>query len=69
MDPDAALANIRDAYAMLNALRDRVEDRESLDTDQLEALWINACDLAESAEALDGWLAKGGFLPQDWTRA
>jgi len=68
MDPNAALARVRDAYARLNALFDHA-DRESLDTDQLEALWINACDLAESTEALDEWLAKGGFLPQDWTRA
>ena len=24
--------------------------------------------LAELAQALDGWLSKGGFLPKDWER-
>lgn len=67
MDPNAILMRIRDAYAVLNALFDRA-DRESLDTDQLEALWINASDLAESTTALDEWLSKGGFPPRDWTR-
>lgn len=23
----------------------------------------------ESLQALDGWLSRGGFLPQDWDRA
>ena len=25
-------------------------------------------DLAEAFEALDGWLSKGGFLPESWAR-
>jgi len=26
----------------------------------------DACDLADAVQALDGWLSKGGFLPDAW---
>lgn len=39
----------------LKDLREMIRDTEDL-------------DLIEQFEALDDWLAKGGFLPADWQR-
>jgi hypothetical protein len=50
MDPDTALRE----------MRQRASDILTFTKDSDARL------LAESFEALDSWLAKGGFLPQDW---
>lgn len=58
MDPDTTLARIR---AALVKLRDpHLMGEHELDTVTEE--------LAEHAEALDNWLASGGFLPGAWNR-
>jgi hypothetical protein len=54
MDPDEALRNMRDA---LKRVQESSSDAEA------------AAELADAAEALDGWLSRGGFLPQDWAGA
>lgn len=52
MDPNAALANLREAV-----------DAYNLDND------MDAMErVVEHFEALDDWLAKGGFLPTAWHR-
>jgi hypothetical protein len=61
MDPDEALAKARDA---LKILRDR-EDRGG---GNLEAAVRASSDLEDAFEALDGWLSRGGFLPEDWAK-
>ena len=58
MDPNAALANLRDATGLASALADG--DPVDYTAEQILA------DLAEAAEALDEWLSKGGFLPSAW---
>ena len=52
MDPDEALWRARE-YAI------RVLNADSLESDEAVAL-------AEALQALDGWLSRGGFLPEDW---
>jgi hypothetical protein len=52
MDPDAALSNLR--YLFSVAL-------------EMQKLTHNdIVVLNEQFEALDGWLSRGGFLPQAW---
>jgi hypothetical protein len=52
MDPNRALAVIRE-------LCDTAEELGLLTDDVIQ-------ELVENFEALDEWLAKGGFLPSDW---
>lgn len=59
MDPNAALAEIRETAAIV---RDRIDRGEDPDVDGSVSV------LVEHVEALDEWLSKGGFLPQDWLR-
>lgn len=56
MDPNETLNQIRALVARIEAVR---ED-EYLDLVELGR------DLAESANALDEWLSKGGYVPDDW---
>jgi hypothetical protein len=62
MDPNAALDTIREAATNLRAQLD--SDDPSSSAIEQEAGW-----LAEHFEALDGWLLKGGFLPDEWKAA
>jgi len=55
MDPNQALADAREAYALVNRTEDDAEDH-------LQALE----DLAEAFRALDEWISQGGFLPSEW---
>lgn len=50
MDPDAALAEIRDIISRWNR----------------DGGLVVAARLAELVDGLDGWLSKGGFLPDAW---
>jgi len=61
MDPDQALKNARLA---LEQARGAGSDEFDIVV-ELHALQ----DLSDAFEALDGWLAKGGFLPKDWEKA
>ena len=63
MDPDEALAEIRDALAVYYGGQSVSEHLAGVDR-QEEAARV----LAERFEALDGWLSKGGFLPWAWRR-
>lgn len=55
MDPNEALARARRAAERL------LSDGFEWDAAECEAL-------CESLQALDQWLSKGGFLPDDWAR-
>lgn len=54
MDPTATLVSIRALIKVIN---------ENNDSERWEEL---ADSLAEVVEALDQWMAKGGFLPVQW---
>jgi hypothetical protein len=60
MDPDKALADLRDALQRYRAAES---------ANNLTAATAAAHDLAGSVEALDAWLSAGGFLPRDWMRS
>jgi hypothetical protein len=62
MDPNAALAEAREIAARL------LGDWEELDSLSDGARHRDAHDLAERVQALDQWLSRSGFLPQDWAR-
>lgn len=64
MDPNATLARIRMLVGMfwLDPTDERSERSATWAHDAAE--W--AVELAESVEALDQWLSKGGFLPKAW---
>jgi hypothetical protein len=56
MDPTTALMNLRGIVSDLhNPARIEVEGLDRL-----------AYDFAEVFEALDNWLSRGGFLPEQW---
>lgn len=61
MDPNAALALFRSALAAHHQLA----DSDAPDSRVLEA----AEQALRHAEALDGWIASGGYLPEPWQRA
>lgn len=55
MDPDEALDMIRTSMLVM--------EREDMGTDA----YLAACEAARTAfQDLDGWLARGGFLPAAW---
>lgn len=58
MDPDEALRQLRAAVETYHA----TVNQDGRDADQEAAAW----SMAEHADALDGWLARGGYLPADW---
>lgn len=60
MDPNTALANLRDAIGQATALADG--DPVEYTAEQILA------DMTEAAQALDEWLTKGGFPPADWKK-
>lgn len=61
MDPNAALAAIRDGLAAIDAIRDGSADPDA-------NTYANAAaDIVEHTRALDEWLSKGGFPPNAWT--
>jgi hypothetical protein len=56
MDPNVALANIREA----------VEEFEGLSEDNFVDALRQADTIVEHFKALDEWLKRDGFLPTDW---
>lgn len=58
MDPNATLETIREQYATLRLMLDDTNGN----------LAEAAEDLLDAIQDLDGWLSKGGFLPNDWQR-
>lgn len=61
MDPDVSLKAIRILVPRMLAAYASTESN-GIDQD-------DAATLAESIEALDEWLSKGGFLPKPWKGA
>jgi hypothetical protein len=58
MDPDQALKNARKAAEDMGKYEPGTAD------------WRDAAhDLADAFEALDTWLTKSGYLPEDWSGA
>ena len=57
MDPNATLAEIRALVAEINDLYAKGKYGAAAD---------RGMDLAERIEALDEWIANGGFLPVSW---
>ncbi len=61
MDPNANLKRQRELAKLL--LSDREFTKNSAEEDDNAAR-----ELAEHVQALDEWLAKGGFLPRAWMK-
>jgi hypothetical protein len=61
MDPNAALTNLRAAQVAFQQLADGGDYSEG---ELLDA----GIELADAVEVLDGWLSRGGFLPDAWKR-
>lgn len=71
MDPNEALRTLRKAIARRNEYRDAGnhyadEYESSLAARAYETADDAAHEAADAAAALDKWLSKGGFLPDDW---
>jgi hypothetical protein len=63
MDPDVALENMREAMEKLKTIPVTTLAGKSYALDDDGAL---ICTAIEAWEALDGWMSKGGFRPEDW---
>jgi hypothetical protein len=57
MDPDANLAELRRIAARVLAAPS-IEEIDCADAERI----------ADLVDALDGWLSRGGFLPDAWKR-
>ena len=55
MDPTKTLMELRELLHQLNNDQNALELRERLR------------EASEKFAALDGWISRGGFLPEDWT--
>lgn len=62
MDPNKTLADLRDYARSLLDEVDRANKTGVADFSSPE----EAYTMAEQLEALDDWLSRGGFLPDDW---
>jgi hypothetical protein len=56
------------AVDRVNEINDECPENGIPTPDQQAALISLADDLAQYAEALDGWIRGGGFLPSDWRK-
>jgi hypothetical protein len=66
MDPEAALRNARSA---LKGIREQQDHPDEAGGPVPFGHDDDAHALADAFEALDGWLSKGGYLPQPWSEA
>jgi len=60
MDPNQALANARDAHQRAERFYQKFDDAA-----RLAALE----EIDKAFEALDEWISKGGFLPDEWRKS
>lgn len=60
MDPNA---NLKEILSLVETILRDYEDEDGNGVDQ-----DDAASLASHIESLDGWLSKGGFLPERWAR-
>ncbi len=64
MDPNEALRKLR--YMVVRTLAGP-EEPEALNDDELAEWWQGQADgLAQQFDALDSWLSRGGFPPEEW---
>jgi hypothetical protein len=68
MDPTANLKEQREVAAEILAIWDRCTPSGKFTTQQLHELQYAAHRLAELVQALDEWVGRGGFLPEQWQR-
>lgn len=67
MDPDVTLAILRQTIAEFRRTYDADQGISYRSLDSRAETLIDLGDtLAESADALDQWMSKGGFKPRDW---
>lgn len=69
MDPNSNIAEQLRIVHSIHQINDRCNPDGSLSNVQVAALASHADRLADLVEALDDWIAKGGFLPERWHRA
>lgn len=65
MDPNEALRNMRESIGTIRRLEDAgyMDEMSKADLQRYETAVTR---LTEAAEALDGWMSGGGFLPRAW---
>ncbi len=63
MDPDATYREMVATAANLRELLDGIESADEMTEAQRYELTVEAERIAELVDALDGWLAQGGFPP------
>lgn len=70
LDPDEVLRKLREAVTALKAQDDEMllEDKASRAHRTTRVEYVPILEVVEHFSALDGWLAKGGFLPADWRK-
>jgi hypothetical protein len=68
MDPNANLTEQRRIVAEIIAIQDSANDAGEITEASLDRQSELGVRLADLAEALDQWLAGGGFLPDAWNR-
>lgn len=66
MDPDANLQELLRLASRSQQLWDECPEDGEWTGDQKEELSQICIRLGELAEALDGWITKGGFYPKRW---
>lgn len=69
MDPNTNLKEQLELAHEINQISDACQADGTLSDAQMKGIVQRAEALAERVEALDGWLRKGGFLPQAWGRS
>lgn len=74
MDPNATLGSMREALAHQHSLEEQAErayEKGAMGSGDTLAEQAAAAALyvSEFALALDEWLSRGGFPPEDWTGA
>lgn len=67
MDPEAKLEELRKLAAEIITLQDAFGETQDA-VRALERISEKADELAQGFQALDEWLKKGSFLPNDWKR-
>jgi hypothetical protein len=66
MDPNANLREQRELAKEILHIQDNCSAFGEFTYNQEQDLIQHAQRLAELVEALDGWIKKGGFLPDNW---
>lgn len=67
MDPNEALAELRAAVAHLRPHTKVPVGDSSTVLARLIIIMEAGVDVVEAWDALDQWMSKGGFRPDDWT--